>query len=814
MFNLISGNYSKYFMNLSSMKIRTSFYRIGLITLLGALSFFTAFTQSSQELSVTKKFSLYRNDKLQEKIYLHIDRTFYITGETLWFKVYLVDGSLHKLLDLSKVGYVEIVKGSNTVLQTKIELKDGLGNGSLFLPATLSSGNYSIRAYTNWMKNSSPEFYFHQPLTIINTFKSLEVETVSTPKLAASFFPEGGNLVDGLSSKVAFKIQDQNGAGISAGGVIIDEKNDTVTSFRPLKYGLGNFVFTPSHQHEYRAVVTDKNGSANSYPLPKIYSEGYVMNLKDQTDQLIITVQTKNSKPENVLLFVHSRQVIATTELQSFVQGTATFTIKKNLLRDGISHFTIFNNELQPVCERLYFKRPTKKLNIALSNNLKEYETREKILLNISTANQNNQPVKANLSLSVFRLDSLPAFDHADITSYLYLTSDLAGTVEAPVYYVSTIDKDVDEATDNLMLTHGWRRFTWENIFTNKSAPPEFIPEYRGHIVKGTVRNLSGEVTKGVGTYLSVPGKSIRLYLSRSNQQGMVQYEMKNFYGPQKLIAQTNIKSDSTYKIEIENPYSGKFFNYSSPGLTIAPSHEENLLKRAVSMQVQDVFYEDKLNRFKSPKRDSTAFYGQADETYLLDDYTRFPVMEEVMREYVKGVWVRKRKDGFHFLVVDNVNQSVFETDPLILLDGVPVFDVNDVMELNPINVKKLDVFTRTYYLGDQTFPGIVSYSSFASDMAGFQLNPKTLTLDYEGLQLQREFYSPQYENDLQRQSRLPDQRTLLHWTPDVTTEQGKAKVEFYTSDLNGNYIIIIEGLTAEGAEGSVTHQFKVIPRQ
>jgi len=784
------------------------------ITLLSVLSNLTAFSQSSTELSIIEKFSQYRNDELQEKIYVHVDRTLYLTGETLWFKIYLVDGSFHKSLDLSKVAYVEIIKDQTAVLQTKIDLKDGLGNGSLFIPATLSSGNYKIRAYTNWMKNSSPDFYFYQPISIINTFKSLEIEEADIPKLNMTFFPEGGNLVDGLPSKIAFKIQDQYGTGVTCAGFIINEKNDTVTSFKSLKYGLGNFTMTPSKQHEYRVLVRDEKGKSNFYTLPNIYSDGYVMNMTDRGDQLIITVQTKNNKSENILLFAHSRQIIATKELQSLGRGIATFNINKNILQDGISHITIFNNELQPVCERLYFKRPIKKLNISLTNKLQEYETREKVLLNISATNKSNQPVSANLSLSIFRLDSLPSFEDTDITSYLYLTSDLVGIIESPQYYISSTDSLVREATDNLMLTHGWRRFTWEKVLSQKSVQPKYIPEFRGHIVKGTVRTLSGEVANGIGTYLSVPGKSVRLYLSNSNEQGMVQYEMKTFYGPQKLIAQTNIKSDSTYKIEIQSPYSDQFSVYPLPSIAINPSHSQNLLKRAISMQVQDVFFEDKLNSFKSSKRDSTAFYGKADETYLLDDYTRFPVMEEVMREYVKGVWVRKRKDGFHFLVMDNVNQAVFENDPLILLDGVPAIDVNDVMELNPINIKKLDVFTRMYYLGDQMFPGIVSYSSYTGDMAGFKLDPKTLTLDYEGLQLQREFYSPQYANESERRSRLPDQRTLLHWTPNITTDQGKAQVEFYTSDLKGNFIIVVEGLTANGEEGSVFSQFKVVPQQ
>ena len=149
-------------------------------------------------------------------------------------------------------------------------------------------------------------------------------------------------------------------------------------------------------------------------------------------------------------------------------------------------------------------------------------------------------------------------------------------------------------------------------------------------------------------------------------------------------------------------------------------------------MQVQDVFYQDR-NKTITSGVDTTAFYGKADATYYLDDYTRFPVMEEILREYVPGVMVRKRKDGFHFMVLDEVNKKVFDEDPLVLLDGIPVFDIDRIMEFDPLKVRKLEVMTRRYYMGVLSLPGAVSYTTYAGDLAGFQLNPRSCTTRLRG---------------------------------------------------------------------------------
>ena len=228
-------------------------------------------------------------------------------------------------------------------------------------------------------------------------------------------------------------------------------------------------------------------------------------------------------------------------------------------------------------------------------------------------------------------------------------------------------------------------------------------------------------------------------------------------------------------------------------------------------MQTQDIYYGDRTGKLTQPLTDSLAFYGRADETYYLDDFTRFQVMEEVMREYVPGVLVRKRKDGFHFVVIDNLHRDVLPDDPMILLDGVPIFDADKIMAFDPLKVKKLEVLTRKYYLGLLTLQGIVSYSTYKGDLAGYELDPKALSLNYEGLQLQREFYAPRYDAPAERNSRIPDQRNLLYWAPDIITDRdGKQQLDFYTSDLTGNYELVIEGTTTDGLSGSTSYTFSV----
>ena len=134
------------------------------------LQFFVAnFCHAQDQLEVIKnKTEDYGRTVLQEKIYAHTDKEFYLSGEIIWVKLYCVEANSNKLIDQSKVAYVELQdKNNETVLHAKIELDSGKGNGSFVLPNTVHSGVYKIKAYTNWMKNFGPDRFFEKQITIV-----------------------------------------------------------------------------------------------------------------------------------------------------------------------------------------------------------------------------------------------------------------------------------------------------------------------------------------------------------------------------------------------------------------------------------------------------------------------------------------------------------------------------------------------------------------------------------------------------------------------------------------------------------------------
>jgi len=783
---------------------------IPLLVFLSAASI-SCFAQYETVNGLVEKLQDHQQNTLQEKIFVHLDRTFYVGGETMWFKIYVMDGYFHRPLEVSKVVYLDVIdRNHQPVIQTKVSIEKGCGSGAISIPVSIDSDNYTVRAYTNWMKNFSAEFYFHQPISIVNVFQRLD-EKNRTPdtKPDAQFFPEGGNLVDGIQSKVAFRVVDPAGKGVSFKGTVLSAKGDTVVTFSPLKFGIGHFTITPKAEEVYQIVIKEKNGGITSAKLPAIQPDGYTMMVTDTSQNRIkVTVKGKDDTGASSLIYLigHARQIVTTAMAQNLVNGKISFLLNKKELGEGIVHLTVFNQSLQPVCERLYFNRPSATLSLEVNSDKLIYEPRNKISLQL---NINGEETRyANSSLSVFKIDSLQQLNPVNIQSYLWLTSELKGNIESPDFYFSE-NAGVEEALDNLMLTHGWSKFKWDEVLRSKKMTPYFLPEYRGHFISGTVFDINtSKPAPGLPVYLSTPDKKIQPYMTYTNASGRFLFETNNLAGNKKLLVQLSAHQNSA-RMEIESPFSQVLSTTKTPYVKLTTHSTKSLTERSISMQVEDIYYRGRVT-IKSQPSDSSAFYGSAPEQYLLDDYTRFPIMEEVIREYVKGVRLRKKDDHFIFKTLNGPKNIIFENEPLILLDGVVVFDTDKIMAMNPLKIKQVDVVTNKYYYGKFTFDGIVSFRTYQSDLGGFQFDPNTVILNYEGLQSKKEFFSPRYETPADRQSRLPDMRNLLLWAPDLTINSQLQYIEFYSSDQTGTFQAIIQGISQNGQPVYQSHTFKV----
>ncbi|NML66082.1 hypothetical protein HHL22_12785 [Hymenobacter sp. RP-2-7] len=776
---------------------------------LGSLAY-PAQAQSPAD-SLARQLRRYQQQALTEQLYVHHDRPAYAAGETMWLKVYVVDGTQHRPLAMSKVAYVELLDAARRpVLQAKLALRQALGQGTLALPAELPSGRYVLRAYTNWMKNAGPDYYFQAPISIVNTWQPVAAPTASAaPALDLRFFPEGGQLVAGVPGRLGFKATNALGRGAAVAGTVADERGTVVASFQTLRAGMGSFVFTPALGQRYTASVALPGGQKLTQPLPAAAAQGYALQLREAGPSLSVQVQARPATAETLYLVAHTGQRVTATETTAVAGGQAVFQLDARRLPPGISHLTVFAGR-RPVAERLYFKRPTAGQLLAMQGQAgaAAYAPRSRATVQLQA------PQPAAASLAVYRLDSLAASAApADIAAALLLAADLPGYVEDAGYYLRDSSATARQATDNLLLTQGWRRFKWEDVLAGAPPAATYPPELNGFQLQGRLSQAGGASAPGKVAYLSLPARTFWFGNAVSEADGRVRFEVPHLYGVRKLVLQPNYATaDSLLRVELLSSFTTGG-GLGELGLAPAPARwATSLSERHLGVQTQRA-YPAPAAQFQAVPGDTVAFYGKPDEHFFLDEYTRFPTVEDVMREYVPAVLVRKRRDGFHFVVIDRPRHINLKENPLTLLDGLPVFNINQIMAFDPLKIKRLDVMANRYFLGSQTYDGVVSYVTYKGDLGGFPLNPRALIEEYEGLQVPREFYAPRYDTDPQRQSRLPDLRNLLYWNPDLRLAANQPQtLDFFTGDQAGRYLVVVQGLGADGKPGSTSFSFEVKP--
>jgi hypothetical protein len=757
------------------------------------------------------EFEAFHKQNYQETIYIHADKRYYLTGEFVKFKVYCLERLTSRPSRLSRVAYVELLDHENKpALQARIELKEGTGYGEIYIPLEVNSGNFILRGYTQWMRNYGPESFYHSMVTIINPFKKpgLKPEPLAG-QVEVLFFPEGGKLIHGIKSAVVFQAKNVLNKPIHISGRILANDTLEVASFDTQKNGLGKFELLPDLNYRYHLEIIH-NQDTTIREFVHIESRGFLFHLRPSGDNYLMQVfcnEPAIAASDAQLNYVaHQKGKVLSTGSFKLDKGRVEHRLDTRKASAGVITVSLFNANAELLDQKTVFHQPVIAVPGHLSTDKQQYATREKVTLDL--ANIGLLPVLTGSEFSVSVSAIHPNFkgNTIDLDQYLLLDNALP--------FLNGIEEIISDNTEeskalinDLLIAYPAKDRGKE--FSRSAIEKKYLPEYRCPLITAKVINKNTkEPGYGIVSYLSVPGKRTMFYAARSTSDGTVVFETSGFYDKNEIVVQTDYTKDSVYIIEVDNPYAGEYAEIELPVFDLDPEMEQFVRIKSQNMQVQNANVKLSPNTTTLPFTDSTTFYNQPDARYYLDDYTRFVVMEEVMREYVAGVNVRKNRDGFYFMVVDIDRNILLEPNPLMLLDGVPVFDADEIIAIDPLKVEKIETVKTRFGKGALDCMGIVSYTTYAGDLAGHTFHENASIQHYDGLQTPKLYHFPVYSNAYERRNPTPDFRNTLYWLPEHTFEEDLPG--FYTSDDADEYEVRINGISADNNPYSLRTTFRV----
>ncbi|MDR0659960.1 MAG: hypothetical protein LBG19_03985 [Prevotellaceae bacterium] len=328
-----------------------------------------------------------------------------------------------------------------------------------------------------------------------------------------------------------------------------------------------------------------------------------------------------------------------------------------------------------------------------------------------------------------------------------------------------------------------------------------YIPEYEGHILEGKMIDFQTglQVKKDdVMPFLSFPGDKIRLFSGALGKNGNVVFNTKRISGVEEVATAVVTFNDDRFRIDIESPFA-LHTSKPLPVLTVNIVHKDKLRERSIGLQALHMYMSDSISEYEY---ESALFQWSPSIEYLLDDYIRFPTMREVFAEFIPQARFRRINDRRYLNVfTGGIGGAFSNANSLVLLDGIPILDHENIYSYDPSLVERIGIYQNKYFFGGRLlFNGIVSFKTHNRDYHGLQVDEATQVFSYEGTQKKRCFYVPSYNTEAERKSRIPDFRHTLLWNPEVYTD-GKTSVAipFTTSDLTGDFIVKVEGITNDG---------------
>ncbi len=558
-----------------------------------------------------------------------------------------------------------------------------------------------------------------------------------------SFYPEGGDLVCNVNNQLAFKALNEFGKPADVEGKIFDSNNSEVGNFKTFHQGMGTVDFIPLRGEHYTAKITKPEKIKTIYALPEALERGYALHTEKQNgEQLPIIISS--TETEELSLVAQVRGEVYFTKSFNVSPGKNTLYIPVTNFPIGVAQITLFDNKGIARAERLSFVNKQKQLKISIETDKDKYLPREKVNMTIKVSDERGLPMPSSLSLSVVddKLLSFADDKQGNILSALLLQSDIKEKIEEPAFYFNTKESKAETALDNLLMTSGWRRFTWEQVTDNNLSPSTHLAEKA--IISGVIsdgykaKTLSGVTVSVQNTTIkTVTDKEGRFILKNVDLSQLATLEIKaSGYGPQNIVVAEYNENTNIYLYD--NNYYGNL-DYEIP----RPAGGAGRGFNNVPQMVQNEMALDNLDR-KAPAPVNNLLKGnnkvkEADK--IPDAKKNQPVKQEIALAKIVDVRSAVANQG--------AKRKMHRGDDMLVMD-----EMGELAPQEPI-----------YYRA-------------------------------------RVFASPDYSNDVQPELRT-DFRSTIYWNGNVQTDRtGKTVVSFYNSDEITSFRAVAEGIATDGSIG------------
>lgn len=655
--------------------------------------------------------------------------------------------------------------------------------------------------------------------------------------ITVDFFPEGGTWVSGIEGKMAFKALNEFGLPADIEGVIENERGSEVTKFKSFHQGLGSFTFKPKENEHYQLRITKPSGITKKYKLPVAQTDQYALGV-EKLNHKKLKVRFYSHQPDTMYLVVQSGGKVQLSQ-KMLVQGNNTQTIPIKDFPVGIAKVSLFDKDKKTRCERLVFINPHKQIKVELKTAKKNYQPREKVTVDILTTNEAGKPVSANLSVAVVddKILSLADDKQDNILSYMLMSAELKGKVYEPNFYFKPDEPKAIPALDYVMMTHGWRRYEWQEVLKN-----DFTPEYH----KDKVNSISGQIVQTKNTSIPVKaivylyelaGKKRKLKIT-TGTDGKFTFKNVNPKVPIQLFAQSVAHYSISCKLLFIDNLRLEYlkrtpvidFNVGERGLpamnlSFSDTSEDNgilIVDDASVVEKKEEMIEIPVTETPLPLVSETkiaTINNKSDTTLPIQGlYTTIPTANS------NGIGRSQTYDPSYFLEDDLANK---EDDTAILVVGgnSSIYKYGSRI-IYKVNGKNYDYLERAKNFIPSEIASLYPLSKVNTyDVPQINIITQKRVIDHpngeakhsidykylEGMSFSgvRVYRPKEYKASEQNPEKRTDFRNTIYWNPEVVTnKEGKATITFWNNDALTTFRIVAEGVGNNGHLGRAEQTF------